>query len=177
MLYLKNLRQWMGGESKSIRAVVSSRFALSLFLVGLWSLSDANAQLGNYPGLELPKSREPEAYKAPPSRCERYRGRAFVGGYAVQPPCLAGCASAMVDDYGRTARYELTGARCARSMQPRYVPQDLNAAGAQDEPQQDPRPIYQRPPRVPPQKGQAKNYDEKPIDGVPPGMRAVPKQR
>ena len=57
--------------------------------------------------------------------CERWKGRAFIA-YAregVDSVCISGCQATVVDIGGTTARYEVTGGRCAsRKAQPTEAP-------------------------------------------------------
>lgn len=143
-------------------------------LGGLLGPLSSWGQLGAYPNLTLPQIREPESYKPPPSRCARWQGKSFVVRVGVDLECVAGCSVELVDESGSSARYALTGASCNRRMRsgaPAAPGSNLAAPEAAGGPQFAP-PIN----HAPAAKGQAKNYYEKPIEGVPPGMRAGAKR-
>lgn len=60
---------------------------------------------------------KPEPYVAPPSRCKRWQGRELVSRYTAgmrESACVSGCAVRLDDVDGSTARWAITGARCAR---------------------------------------------------------------
>jgi len=50
------------------------------------------------------------------SVCERWKGRSFIGHASLgdAKKCVSGCAIAIEDVQGATARYTVTGATCAK---------------------------------------------------------------
>jgi hypothetical protein len=102
--------------------------------------------------------------------CEQWKGREFISRIVPDAPgCIGGCAVQLVEESGHTARWKITGGRCS-SQRPRPVPQGQPAAeNAPQASQEDEGYVVKRVPRVI-KKGEAKNADEKPIEGVPPGV-------